>query len=75
MKNSTALRQSQKSLPAIATFAAILCGLWALFHNWLTATLAIIALFALIGDVVNVIYIRSKLKSDPEYLKKNIPGT
>jgi hypothetical protein len=62
-------RQSVLALPVVIGFAAVLCAvLWGLsccltIPIWLTSTLVGIAIFSVLADAINILYLRAKLRA------------
>jgi hypothetical protein len=72
MKHKTALRQSilsAKLLSVAVTLLAIIAWRWS---NVFTLVALGILLFTLIGDIINIIYVRRKAFKDSMYLEKKI---
>lgn len=75
VKNSTALKQSKGSVKFLCV--VVPCA-WALFfwgRGWVLGGIAVFLSLYLAMDVWNIVRIRRGLASDPEFLKKKVPGT
>jgi hypothetical protein len=76
MKYRTALKQSSGSVRFL--IVAVPC-MWALYffglRHWVMAGIAAFMSFYLLMDVWNIWKIKRAAKTDPEFLKKKIPGT
>jgi len=72
MKAKSALKESKRSVPVHLLFVGVLGIATFIWTNWFTILLLSISLFALIMDVVNVLYITQKAKKDPNYLESKI---
>lgn len=73
MKSKTALKRSVSSVEflSFAVLVFALCA-WRWPNRFTLIPLGIFS-FTLIGDIVNIFYIRRKANNDPSFLDKKIP--
>ena len=72
MKVKSALRESKQSIRVHLAFVAVLGVLASAWTSFLTVVLLGIAVFALAGDVLNILHIARKAKRDPTYLETKV---
>jgi hypothetical protein len=70
MKLKSALSQSRVALPIACGFAVVFGGLAWLWPSWFTYVLFGVALIGVVGDAVNIVYIRMKAEKDPSVLER-----
>jgi hypothetical protein len=72
MKFRSALQQSRAALLVGAPFVALFAGIVWLWPNWLTYVLFGVLIFGMLGDVINILYIRRKVARDPSALDREV---
>jgi hypothetical protein len=72
MKNKTALK---RSITSAKLLSVVVCLLGAVAFHWpnrYTLALLVLVSIILVGDFINIFYIRRKAAQDPAYLEKRI---
>ena len=75
MKNSTAFRQAKGSVRFLSVVVPVMFGLYFWFRVWPLLAIAAFMSLYLLGDIWIIVKTRRSLKTDPEFLKKEVPGT
>jgi hypothetical protein len=75
MKNSTVLKQSKGSLGFLVVVVPCVWGLFFWIRDWTLAAIAAFMSLYLMVDAWNVVRMKRAVRKDPEFLKRNVPGT
>ena len=72
MKVKSALQHSIGNAKVMAVILPITLILLALFPNTITAIIAGVTAFTLVGHLINIVYIKRKARNNPEFLEEKI---
>ena len=72
MKTKTALKQSNASVKFLGCVLPVIWALYGCFPHWHVLALSVLMTLFLIGDLVNIVLIKRRVRSDPGYLDKRI---
>lgn len=75
MKYSTALKRSKGSVRFLVVAVPCVWGIYLWIRFWPIAAAAAFMSLYLVMDVRNIVKIQKALESDPDFLKKKLPGT